>query len=163
MAEKQIFKVLLEKHENMEATGITIPFDVEEVFGGKRVPVKVWVNGVEHRSTIHRYGEKYMMAVPKRFRDAAGIKAFDTITVEMERDTEKRVIEPPPDFAGALLKNKDAQANWQKLSYTHKKEYVRAIEEAKREETRVRRIEKAVEMISAMKNDSKNQKIKDFS
>ncbi len=52
MAEKQIFKVLLEKHENMEATGITIPFDVEQVFGAKRVPVKVWVNGVEYRSTI---------------------------------------------------------------------------------------------------------------
>jgi bifunctional DNA-binding transcriptional regulator/antitoxin component of YhaV-PrlF toxin-antitoxin module len=145
MAEKQIFKVLLEKHEGMEATGITIPFDVEEVFGGKRVPVKVWVNGVEHRSTIHRYGGKYMMAVPKRFRDAAGIKAFDTITVEMERDTEKRVIEPPEDLAKALKENKDANAVWENLSYTFKKEYVMAIEDAKRAETRERRVNKTIE------------------
>ncbi|MGC2237236.1 MAG: YdeI/OmpD-associated family protein [Pyrinomonadaceae bacterium] len=145
MAEKQIFKVLLEKHEGMEATGITIPFDVEEVFGGKRVPVKVWVNGVEHRSTIHRYGEKYMMAVPKRFRDAAGIKAYDTITVEMERDTEKRVVEPPEDLAKALKENKDAQAVWENLSYTFKKEFVMSIEDAKRAETRARRVNKTIE------------------
>jgi len=145
MAEKQIFKVVLEKHENMEATGITIPFDVEKVFGGKRVPVKVWVNGVEHRSTIHRYGEKYMMAVPKRFRDAAGIKAYETITVEMMRDTEERVIEPPEDLAKALKNNEDARAVWEKLSYTHKKEYVMAIEDAKKAETRERRVNKTIE------------------
>jgi uncharacterized protein YdeI (YjbR/CyaY-like superfamily) len=145
MAEKQIFKVVLEKHENMEATGITIPFDVEKVFGGKRVPVKVWVNGVEHRSTIHRYGEKYMMAVPKRFRDAAGIKAYETITVEMIRDTEERVVEPPEDLAKALKNNADARAVWEKLSYTHKKEYVMAIEDAKKAETRERRVNKTIE------------------
>jgi uncharacterized protein YdeI (YjbR/CyaY-like superfamily) len=145
MAEKQIFKVVLEKHENMEATGITIPFDVEKVFGGKRVPVKVWVNGVEHRSTIHRYGENYMMAVPKRFRDAAGIKAYETITVEMERDTEERIIEPPADLAKALKESKDAKAVWEKLSYTHKKEYVMAIEDAKKAETRERRVNKTIE------------------
>ncbi len=145
MAEKQIFKVLLEKHEEMEATGITIPFDVEEVFGGKRVPVKVWVNGVEHRSTIHRYGGIYMMAVPKRFRDAAGIKAYDTITVEMERDTEKRVIEPPEDLAKALKENEDAEKVWENLSYTFKKEFVMSIEDAKRMETRERRVKKTIE------------------
>jgi bifunctional DNA-binding transcriptional regulator/antitoxin component of YhaV-PrlF toxin-antitoxin module len=147
MAEKQIFKVVLEKHENMEATGITIPFDVEKVFGGKRVPVKVWVNGAEHRSTIHRYGGKYMMAVPKRFRDAAGIKAGETITVEMERDTEERIIEPPEDLAKALKNNTDAQAVWEKLSYTFKKEYVMSLEEAKRPETRERRLQKTIEKL----------------
>jgi hypothetical protein len=147
MSEKQIFKVLLEKHEGMEATGITIPFDVEEVFGAKRCPVKVWVNGVEHRSTIHRYGGIYMMAVPKRFRDAAGIKANETITVEMERDTEERIVEPPEDLAEALKKNKDASAVWEKLSYTHKKEYVMAIEDAKKAETRERRVNKTIEKL----------------
>ena len=145
MSEKQIFEVLLEKHEGMEATGITIPFDVEEVFGAKRCPVKVWVNGVEHRSTIHRYGGKYMMAVPKRFRNAAGIKAYDTITVEMERDREERIIEPPKDLAKALKENKDAKVVWEKMSYTHKKEYAMAIEDAKRPETRARRIGKTIE------------------
>jgi len=56
MTEKQTFKVLLEKHDKSEATGITIPFDVEKVFSAKRVPVKVQINGAEYRSTIVRGG-----------------------------------------------------------------------------------------------------------
>lgn len=150
MAEKQIFEALLEKHKNMEATGITIPFDVEKVFGAKRVPVKVWVNGAEHRSTIFRMGGKYMMAVPKIFRNVAGIKGGEMITVTMERDTEKRTVEVPKDLAGAL-KKANLQDVFSKMSYTHQKEYVNAINEAKREETRIRRIEKTVEEITAKK------------
>ena len=150
MAEKQIFEVLLEKHENMEATGITIPFDVEKVFGAKRVPVKVWVNGAEHRSTIFRMGGKYMMAVPKIFREAAGVKGGEMITVRMERDTEKRTVEIPKDLADAL-KKANLQDVFSKMSYTHQKEYVNAINEAKREETRIRRIGKTIEEIAAKK------------
>ena len=150
MAEKQIFEVLLEKHENMEATGITIPFDVEKVFGAKRVPVKVWINGAEHRSTVVRMGGKYMMVVPKVFREAAGIKADDLIEVTMERDIEKRTVEVPKDFVAAL-KKADLTETFSKMSYTHQKEYVNAINEAKKEETRLRRIKKAVEMIGAKK------------
>ena len=56
MAEKQTFEVVLVKRETMEATGITIPFDVEKVFGAKRVPVKVSINGAEHRSTSRANG-----------------------------------------------------------------------------------------------------------
>ena len=146
MAEKQIFEVLLEKHENIEATGITIPFDVEKVFGAKRVPVKVWINGVEHRSTIVRMDGKYMMAVPKVFRDAAGIKGGEMIEVTMEKDLEKRVVEVPKDFADALKKT-DLTEVFSKMSFTHQKEYVRAIIEAKKEETRIRRIEKTIEQL----------------
>src|SRR5215210_4336653 len=147
MAEKQLFEAQLEKHENMEATGITIPFDVEKVFGAKRIPVKVWVNGVEHRSTIFRMGGKYMMAVPKRFRDAAGIKGGEMISVTMERDTEKRAVEVPKDLADALVKE-NLQDVFSKMSYTHQKEYVNAVNDAKREETRVRRIDKIIEKLS---------------
>lgn len=144
MSEKQTFKVLLEKHEKMNATGITIPFDVEKVFGAKRVPVKVSVNGADYRSTIFRMGGKYMMAVPKQFREAASVKAGEIIIVEMERDTEPRVVEPPKDLAKALKENKEAKEIWEKLSYTRKKEYANAIEEAKREETRERRVRKTI-------------------
>ena len=143
MAEKQIFEVELEKHENMDATGITIPFDVEKVFGAKRVPVKVSINGVDHRSTIMRMGGKYMMAVPKIFRDAAGIKAGELVEVTMEKDTEKRAVEVPKDLAEALKKASLTDV-FAKMSYTHQKEYVNAINEAKKEETRQRRIEKTI-------------------
>lgn len=145
MNEKQIFETTLEKHESMDATGIYIPFDVEQVFGAKQVPVKVLINGIENRSTIVRRGGKYMMVVPKHFRDAAGVKAGETITVEMERDTEPRTVEPPPDLLDALNENAQAKAVWEKLSYTHQKEYANAVLESKKPETRSRRIEKTIE------------------
>lgn len=150
MTDKTTFETILEKHENMDATGITIPFDVEKVFGAKRVPVKVSINGAEYRSTIMKMNGVYMMAVPKIFREAAGIKAGETISVTMEKDTEKRVVEVPKDFAEALRKAGLTDV-FSKMSYTHQKEYVNAITEAKREETRLGRITKAVEKIGAKK------------
>lgn len=98
MAEKQIFDARLEKHPNMEATGITIPFDVEKVFGAKRVPVKVSINGADYRGSVVRMSGKYMLGIPKVFRDAAKIKAGDRVTVEMERDSEERTVEIPKRF-----------------------------------------------------------------
>lgn len=74
MAEKQIFKTRLERHGTSEATVIYIPLDVEEAFGAKRVPVKVWINNAEYRSTVMRMGGKYIMVIPKVFRAAAGSK-----------------------------------------------------------------------------------------
>jgi bifunctional DNA-binding transcriptional regulator/antitoxin component of YhaV-PrlF toxin-antitoxin module len=151
MSKKVEFQVLLEKHENMEAMGITIPFDVEKVFGAKRVPVKVSINGANYRSTVVRMGGQYCMVVPKKFREAAGVKANEMITVQMERDTEPRIVEPPEDLANALDNNLKARDIWEKLSYTHKKEYVLAIEEAKKPETRVRRLNKTIEQLLAKK------------
>jgi bifunctional DNA-binding transcriptional regulator/antitoxin component of YhaV-PrlF toxin-antitoxin module len=150
MAEKQTFETVLEKHEHLDATGITVPFDVEKVFGAKRVPVKAWINGVEYQGSVFRMGGKYMMAVPKAFRHAAGIKAGDKITVTIEKDSAKRTVEVPPDLADALEKAGLTDV-FAKMSYTHQKEYARSIEEAKREETRARRIEKAIELISLKK------------
>jgi uncharacterized protein YdeI (YjbR/CyaY-like superfamily) len=66
----------------------------------------------------------------------------------MEKDDEPRAIATPPDLLKALSARKSAKAAWDKLSYTHRKEYIIAIEEAKKPETRARRIAKAVEMIA---------------
>lgn len=143
MAEKQTFETKLEKHENMDATGITIPFDVEQVFGAKRVPVIVSINGAEHRSTIVKMGGKYMVGIPKIFREAAKIKAGDLIKVTLEKDVEKRTVEIPKDLSNALKEN-DLTDVFSKMSYTHQKEHVRAVEDAKKEETRNRRIENTV-------------------
>jgi bifunctional DNA-binding transcriptional regulator/antitoxin component of YhaV-PrlF toxin-antitoxin module len=145
MSEKQTFKTTLEKDDKTEATGIYIPFDVEEVFGAKRVPVRGAINGAEFRSTIFRIGGRFMMPVPKKLREAANAGAGDTVEVVMDRDAQERVIEPPEDLAKALNENSAAETIWEKLSYTHKKEYVLAIEEAKKAETRTRRIEKTIE------------------
>jgi bifunctional DNA-binding transcriptional regulator/antitoxin component of YhaV-PrlF toxin-antitoxin module len=149
MAEKQTFTATLEKHAKLDATGIVIPFDVEEVFGGKRVAVKAVINGAEYRGSIVRMGGKYMLGIPKAFREAAGIIAGETVEITVEKDTKERVV-VPQDLAGELKKNGLTEA-WDRLSYTHRKEHVRAIEEAKQTETRLRRIEKAVAMIAAKK------------
>jgi uncharacterized protein YdeI (YjbR/CyaY-like superfamily) len=66
----------------------------------------------------------------------------------MERDDEPRTVTAPDDLAAAVAAaGDDAKRAWERLSYTHKKEHVRAIEEAKRPETRARRIEKAIAML----------------
>ena len=151
MASKQTFKAVLEKHPTMEATGITIPFDVEAVFGGKRVPVKALINGCGYRGSIVRMGGRYMLGIPKAIRDAAGAKAGEEVKVVVERDAEERTVAPPPDLAKALKNNPAASARWEKLSFTHKKEYARALEDAKKPETRARRLEKTIESLSSSK------------
>ena len=150
MAQKQTIEVTLEKHPKLEATGITIPFDVEKVFGAKRVPVKATVNGAVYRGSIVRMGGKYMLGIPKAFRDEAGISAGDNIVITLEPDTAPREVDVPADLA-KTIKKAGLTAAWDKLSYTHKKEHVRVVVEAKRPETRIKRIEKAVEMLAAKK------------
>jgi bifunctional DNA-binding transcriptional regulator/antitoxin component of YhaV-PrlF toxin-antitoxin module len=144
---KQTIKVKLEKHEKLDATGITIPFDVEEVFGAKRVPVKATINGAEYRGSIVRMGGKYMLGIPKAFREAAGIKAGDNIVVTLARDAEERTVIIPEDLSKTLNKDRALRQAWDKLSYTVRKENARALEEAKQPETRARRLEKTLEML----------------
>ena len=130
----------------MDATGITIPFDVEQVFGAKRVPVIVKINGAKHLSTIIRMGGKYVVGIPKIFREAAKVKAGDLIKVTLEKDTAKRTVEIPKDFNDAMKKAKVTDV-FEKMSYTHQKEYVNAVNDAKKEETRNRRIGKNIEQL----------------
>ena len=151
MAEVKRFRVLLEKDENSEATGIHIPFSVEKEFGSRaRVPVRGTINGFAFCNSIFPMGGgDHYMVVNKNVRAGAKAQGGEMISVVMERDDEPRVITPPEDFARTLEANKAALAAWDKLSYTHRKEYVHSIEEAKKPETRARRIEKAVAMLSA--------------
>ena len=143
MSEKQTFEATLEKHENMEATGITIPFDVEKVFGSKKPPVIISINGADYRTTVFRMGGVYRLPVPKEFREAAGIKAGEKVSVSIERDTAERTVEVPADLASALAQNGLSEA-FARLSYTHRKEYALAVEDAKKPETRERRVAKTI-------------------
>lgn len=104
MAEKQTIEVVLEKHKTLDATGITIPFDVEKVFGTRRVPVKAEINGAVYRGSIVRMGGKYMLGIPKAFRKEAGIVAGDNIVVTIELDDTPRTVETPADLAEAIKK-----------------------------------------------------------
>ena len=149
------FRVLLEKAEGSEATGFYVPFDVPKVFGTRaRVPVRGMINGFPFRSSIVPMGGgRHCMVVNKDLRAGARAKGGEMISVVLERDTEPRTVEPPADFLRALRANKEARATWDKLSYTHRKEHVRAVEEAKRPETRARRIERSISMLATGKKD----------
>jgi bifunctional DNA-binding transcriptional regulator/antitoxin component of YhaV-PrlF toxin-antitoxin module len=146
MADKQTFETVLFKHGSMNATGIEIPFDVEAVFGAKRVAVKAEINGAEYRGSIVRMGGKYLLGIPKEFRDRAGIEAGAHIVATVEKDEQPRVVTLPDDLVAALEEAGLKEA-FAKLSYTHQKEHLRAIEEAKAPETRMRRVAKAIEML----------------
>jgi hypothetical protein len=133
----------------LEARGsgslVEVPLDVRSVFGQARPPVKATVNGHTFRSTIAVYGGKYYLGFNRDVRAAAGIDAGDVLTIDLELDEDERTVELPDDLEAAL--DAPTRATFDGLSFTHRREYVRWIEEAKREDTRKRRVAKAVELL----------------
>ncbi len=140
------FATTLRGVADMNATGIEIPPAIVEGLGaGKRPKVTVTINGSSYRSTVAVMGGSYMVGVPAEQRARCGIKAGDPIEVTLELDTAPREVEAPADLLSALEAAGVREA-WERLSFTYRKEHVRAIEEAKAPETRQRRVEKAVAM-----------------
>jgi bifunctional DNA-binding transcriptional regulator/antitoxin component of YhaV-PrlF toxin-antitoxin module len=125
--------------------GVTIPFDVRETFGASRVPVVARLNGVEYRTTIVKMGGEWVIPVRREIRERAGVELGDRVTVELERDDAPRTVDLPPALAERL--DPEARAFFDSLSFTHRREYVEWITSAKREETRQRRLDKAVELL----------------
>ena len=127
---------------------VLFPYDVEKEFGAKgRVPVKATFNGVPYTGSLMKYGyPQHMLGLPKAIREQIGKKPGDIIEVELWKDEEVRTLEVPSQFE-KLVKKEGLLPVFEKLSYTHRKEYCRWITEAKREETRLKRLEKAIEML----------------
>jgi hypothetical protein len=146
------FKVKLEAKEGSSVAWLNAPFDVEKLFGTRaRVPVRGTINGFPFRTSLMPMGGCHGMAVNKTMRDGAGVEAGDTVSIVIERDRAERVVEVPPLLRKELAKSKTAQTNWQKLSYSHQKEIALSIREAKQEETRVRRLAKAMNILKTGK------------
>ena len=146
------FTALLD-HEK-EGSGSTgffeVPSSVVEALGqGKqRLAVVATINGYDLRTTIAVYGGKYYLPARKEVRAAAGgLKHGDHVTITMRLDDAPRVVEPPPELEQLLKQDATARAAWEKLAFSHKKEYVQWIAEAKREETKARRLEQALVML----------------
>jgi len=136
---------------NGSMCGIPLPFDPKAVFGKVRVPVKVTLNGYTFQSTIASMGGPPFIPLRKSNREAAGLEGTETIEVRLDVDTSKREVKPPADLVKALKAVPSAYERWQQLAYTHQREHVEAIEGAKKQETRERRIENAVRMVRATK------------
>jgi Domain of unknown function (DUF1905)/Bacteriocin-protection, YdeI or OmpD-Associated len=133
----------------LEKGFVQLPFDVPQEFGKARPPVKITINGFRYRSTVCVYGGKYFVPVRKDRQQAAGVKPGDTCKVTIASDNEIREVEPPPDLKAVLAKSASAKARWDKLSFTDKKEHALAILEAKKPETRARRLQKTLQMLTA--------------
>lgn len=146
------FQVKLEGQDNMEVAAMRPPFDVSTVFGTKaRVPVRGTVNGFPFRSSLCNMGDGHFMVVNKEMRAGGKCKAGDTVDVVLQRDREERVVEVPAEIKKIIASNKSAQSTWDSLSYTHRKEWVRAIGEAKREETKQARIQRMMDALKVGK------------
>jgi hypothetical protein len=150
--EKLKFKVKLEGKEGSSVAWLNAPFDVVQVFGARaRVPVRGTINGFPFRSSLMPMGGCHGMAVNRTMREGAGVQAGDTVTVVLERDEAKRVVEIPPLLKKALAGNKAAQHRWKEQSYTNQKEMARSITEVKQEDTRLRRLAKVLDVLTTGK------------
>jgi hypothetical protein len=117
--------------------------------GAKRFPVVATVNGYTWRTTVTRMGGEFLLGLNRQVREGAGAQAGDTVNVEVTLDDAPREVELPPALAAALQGDPAAKAAYDGMAYTHRKEYARWIAEAKREETRARRVAEALTMITA--------------
>jgi len=115
--------------------------------GAKRFPVVATVNGYTWRTTVARMGGEFLVGLSREVRKGVGVNAGDDVDVILELDTEPRDVDVPPALAAALNGDEEARAAFEKMAFTHRKEYARWVAEAKREETRDRRAQQAMEMI----------------
>ncbi|MFE5325298.1 YdeI/OmpD-associated family protein [Embleya sp. NPDC056575] len=125
--------------------GLEVPPEVVAALGkGARPPVTITVNGHSWKSRVALLRGRHLLGLSNANRRAAGVAIGEEVEVELRLDTEPRVVVEPPDFAQALDDDPVARTAYDNLAYSHKREHVRAIETAKRPETRQRRIEKVI-------------------
>ena len=134
------------------ATGIEVPENVVAALGsGSRPPVTVTIGGHTYRTTVARMGGRFLVPLSAENRTAAGVAAGDHVDVDIALDSGPREVALPADLAEALAQDEEARAYFDRLSYTHRKEWVRWIEEAKKTETRATRLARTVESLRAGK------------
>jgi len=142
------FRTVLQRPEgDGTATFIDVPLDVPALFGKQRPPVLVTVNGYTYRSTVAVYGASYVLPLRREHREAVGVDAGDEVEVELALDEEPRTVEVPTELRAALDADPAAAAAFDAMSYSHRREYVEWVTDAKREETRRRRVAAAVERV----------------
>jgi len=130
-------------------TLVPVPREVAAKLGLKGIPkIQAVIAGTPYRGSLMPMGDgTYCLGVLKSIQEAAGVGAGDEFDVELERDTAPRTVEVPADLAAALARDRNAAAAWEKLSFTNRKEIARSLEEAKKAETRERRLAAALERL----------------
>lgn len=123
---------------------VPFPYDAKAEFGKGKIPMQCTIDGEPYRGTMIKYGTPFhIIPLLKAIREKIKKDIGDTVSVWLIEDKEERVVEVPEAFRKLLKKNK-LEALFDKMSFTHKKEYVVWINDAKKEETRISRMEKAI-------------------
>jgi len=133
-----------------DGIALRLPFDPKEAFGKARAPVRVTID--EHPAfptTVMVYSGVAWIGLRKGQIAEMGLTADEPVRVVVELDDAPRQVEVPEDLAAALRADPEAGAAYEKLSFTHRKEYVRWVSEAKREATRHDRVAKTIERLKA--------------
>lgn len=141
------FRATIELH-GKSATGFQVPDDVVTALGaGRRPPVRVAIGGHTYRSTVASMGGRFMVGVSAQNRTAAAVAAGDEVDVDLELDTEPREVAVPEDLSAVLDGEPEARRFFDGLSYSRKQWFVLRIEQAKKTETRHRRVAEALTML----------------
>src|SRR3954469_489468 len=119
----------------LEGRGLVVPLDAKALWGEARPPVVCTLNGHEYRSRLMVYGGQTWLGLTNAFRRQAGLAEGDEVEVEIDRDDTPREVQVPPEIAA----DDEARAAFEKLSFTHQREYAEWIAGAKRADTRERR------------------------
>lgn len=143
------FTALVHQSPGIDSGYVEFPYDVAEAFGRKgKLKVKAWFDGYEYRGSLVKMGHPcYIIGINKEVRKAIGKNPGDYIEVIIIEDTEERRVEIPVVLSEIFKEIPGAEAVFIKLSYTHQKEYVSWINEAKKEETRRNRAIRCGEML----------------
>lgn len=149
MSEAIRFSATVELH-GKTATGIEVPAEVVERLGaGRRPAVRATLNQHTYATTLGVMGGRTLLPVSAEHRAAAGLGAGDEVEVELVADDAPRTVEVPDDLAAAVAAEPAAQATFDACTPSQRKEWVRWVTEAKRDQTRTDRLAKTVEALVA--------------
>jgi len=151
MKTKEIkFKAIIQQNGTMNAAFVEFPFSVEELFAKKgQVKIKaLFDETVEYRGSLAKMkSDCHILGLTQDIRKKLGKTFGDEVSVSLKEDKEERTVEISDDILEVFSENLDAKVLFDKMSYTHRKEYICWIEEAKKPETRENRKTKMIQMI----------------
>jgi hypothetical protein len=152
---KQEFKAVIKRYDPGWHY-IDMPFDVRELFGhSSRVPVNASVDGFCYNTSLIPGADGHYMVISQEMREATGKVLGDTLSVMLDTDDKPREIAVPADIQQALRKNAVAFERFTALAYAQRKRYTEWIKDAKKPETRVKRIARLVEELSTEEKENK--------
>jgi hypothetical protein len=147
---KYEFEAKIIKHPTLNSGYVEFPFDTEKEFGKKgQLKVKAWFDEHLYRGSLVKMGHScHCIGITKQISEQIGKNQGDIIKVVIEIDTEERKVELPFELKEFFSKNADVEVKFMKLSFTNKKEMVMLMNTAKKEETRVKRMQQIIDKLT---------------